>query len=572
MQSTRLLMGLNVVLGVLAYRDLLTFQPRIYSVATGLESDAEEYLFTPNETAPLLVALLSLWLVYHRREALFSLPHRSGSRALAALALVPGMAIYVWSIYTSAPDLQGLSLILNLAGGLILWRGGPALNVCAIPLVLLLYAVPLPSPVIAKAIWSFQLASAQLAGWMLYVIGIPHAVSAEMIFLPEDTYQVIEGCSGFRSILTLSMFAILMGDLFQRSRIHLVSLFLVSIPIAFFMNGLRVTTLILNPHSQIHSIHVGQGLVVLMGGLTLLYMTDLLLGRILGARADRGPIVRAFTGEEAEPSPLLASPLHRAGLLTATFAAMLLALYGLPVWHFSGVAGIPMEATLDRATQGWTVAPLPPAKNDLDQVSFRQSARRQYMRPGATLARGDDPPIEVFVGVGEHLDRFRSPFSPKIALPGRGWVIEQEGIYEAEDAVAPPVAWRQLRAGTRRVLAYHWYDGDRGLLEESLRSFFGLDRSPFARELPVIAVRLSTPVGEATEANLRQAHGRLKRAYERVRTAVEEMKGAGASRSTAETALILNYPLWETFFTLASDRAAKKVSEFKGMSGSQPVA
>ena len=573
LQSITLLMGLNVVLGVLAYRELLTFQPRMYSVATGLEADAEQYLFTPNETAPLIVALMSLWLVHHRRAALFSLPQRSGAPVLAAAALVPGMLLYLWAIYTSAPDLQGLSLVLNLIGGLILWRGWPAVKVCAIPLVLLLYAVPLPSPLIAKTIWSFQLASAQLAGWMLYVIGIPHAVSAEMIYLPEDTYQVIESCSGFRSILTLSMFAILMADLFHRSRLHLAILLAVSLPVAFLMNGLRVTTLILNPASQIHTIHVGQGLVVLMAGLTLLYLLDGALGRMLGARARRGPLAPEILGDAAVAAPLFVNPMHRVGAVTVLFVAMLGALYALPSWTFRGVAGFALEETLDRATTGWVAADLPAATNDLSSVAFRESVRRQYARPGKALLRGNDPPVEIFVGVGEHLNRFKSPFSPKNAVPGRGWVIEEEGLYEIEaNPRGEAVVWQKLRSGPKRVLAYHWYDGDRGIVEESFRAFFGLDRSLFAREQPVIAVRLSTPIGEATEASVRQAHGRLKRAHELVSGAVEDMKSARGARIRAETALIPNYPLWETFFTHPSSRMWEKLNEFKHVSGDRPVA
>ncbi|MCP4039481.1 MAG: hypothetical protein GY733_21240, partial [bacterium] len=126
MQSYKRLMGLNVVLGVLAYRDLLTFQPRVYSAANTLALDAESYMFTPAETAPLIIVLLSLWLVYHRRAALFSLPERSGPLWLAVAAFALGTVIFAWAVYTGASDIQALSLICNLVGALILWRGLPA--------------------------------------------------------------------------------------------------------------------------------------------------------------------------------------------------------------------------------------------------------------------------------------------------------------------------------------------------------------------------------------------------------------------------------------------------------------
>jgi exosortase len=565
-------MGLNVVLGVFAYRDLLTFQPRMYSVASGLEADAEQYLFTPNETAPLIVVLMSLWLVYHRRATLFALPQRGGPGWLAAVAVAIGLPIYFWAIYTSAPDLQGISLICTLVAALTLWRGFPAVRICFVPLFLLLYAIPLPSPVIAKMIWNFQLASAQLSGWMLYWIGIPHVVSSEMIYLPQDTYQVIESCSGFRSIQTLSMFAILMSDLFDRSRRHMLFMVAASVPVAFFMNGLRVTTLILNPASQIHTIHVGQGLVVLMGGLVVLYTIDGLLGRALNERPREWAMPSPEREAAASGASLLASPMVRAGTVTTLLGVMLLGLYAFPVWQHPGSQRLSIDELLARATRGWISTEMPEATNDLAKVSFRESHRRQYSLASAAASsgvgaalRGPEPPVEVFVGVGEHLDRFKSPFSPKTALPGRGWVVEDAGTYDA-DGLIESITWRQLRSGTQRVLAYHWYEQDRGLLEESIRSFFALDRSDFARDLPVVAVRLSTPIEEAAESDVRQAHARLKRLHELVAGALQAMEQAqDRTARTPGAARSPDFPLWETFFTLPCRERAGNYCDFRGL-------
>ena len=73
------LLGLNLILGVFAYRDLLRFRPRAFSeVSVSLTEHAERTLFIASETAPLLVVLLGFWLLYRRRVALFDLPARSG--------------------------------------------------------------------------------------------------------------------------------------------------------------------------------------------------------------------------------------------------------------------------------------------------------------------------------------------------------------------------------------------------------------------------------------------------------------------------------------------------------------
>lgn len=578
LQNLKWVMGLNVVLGVLVYRGLLTFQPRVYSASSTLAKDAESYMFVPAETAPMMIVLISLWLLYHRRAALFALPERGGPVWLVSSALAVGFAIYAWAIYTSAADIQALSLIANLIGCAILWRGLPAVRVAIAPILLLLFAVPLPSPVIATLIWEFQLQTAVLAGWMLYVIGIPAVVSAEIIQLPMDTYQVIETCSGLRSVQTLAMFSILMANLFDRGKLHGTLLFAFALPIAFLMNGLRVVMLILNPHSEIHSIHVAQGLVVLMGGLIALYLVDGLLARVI-TPSDRSPAdVAASAASHASGSGTSLSPFARAVAVAVIASIMLGVQYLAPVWRFHGKGGAGVEQALAEATAGrWLSKDLPDATNDLAKVAFRQAYRKQYSKqgvgesPAAASMFSADAPIEVFWGVGEHLDRFRTPFSPKTAFPGRGWVVEDSGQIRLE-GTEPEITWRLLKSGTHRVISYHWYEESRGLLEESLRSVFALDRSPLSREFPVMAIRMATEINEVTPGELKQAHDRLTAFHEVLSTAVDLLKQRQRRAHQIETSRLPDFPLWERFFPFSSDQQPVIPSKFMGLDPRYPVA
>jgi exosortase len=556
LQLLKRIMVVNVILGVLAYRDLLTFQPRMYTVGTTLTRDAEQVLFTPTETAPLIIVLLSLWLLFHRRNELFALPRRGGPVWLAAPLLGIGSAIFIWAVYTRSPDIQALSLIANLVGCAILWRGLPAVRVAAVPLFLLIFAVPLPSPLIAIWIWQFQLATAVLAGWLLYLIGIPVVVSAEIIRLPMDTYQVIESCSGLRSVETLAMFSILMASLFDRGKLHTLSLFALSIPIAFLMNGLRVVTLILNPQSKIHTIHVAQGLVVLMCGLVLLYLVDGLLPRIIGdARKDAKP--RVVSDSAVDGGELGDSSVRQRALAVTCLALVLIgALYLVPVWVFHGKSAAQVDETFAQVVdRGWESEELPTKTLQHLKVSFRETHLRRYSRSPATPGsrvpeRGSaEPPIEVFVGVGEHLDRFRTPFSPKSAFPGRGWVTEDMGRVSLEGTEGE-ITWRLVRSGTERAISYHWMEQDRGLLEESMRSFLALDRSPFARALPVMVVRISTEIEELSPAEISRAHDRLAEIQGLVATAIGVMQERLRAAEPAKTASLLIFPLWESFFPI----------------------
>jgi exosortase len=559
-------LGLNVILGVFAYREFLRFQPQMYSAASmvDLTRDVEEYLFRPSETAPLLVALLSFWLVYRRRYLLYGLPLRSGPNVLAGSLIAIGCLIFAWQHYTLAPDLGALSLIFNLAGAAVLWRGTAALRILRLPLVLLLFALPIPAPMIAESVWWLQCQTATLSGWLLGLLGIPALVSTQMIHLAGQSFQVIEGCSGLRSIETLAMLSVLMVDLFARKGWHAGILILASVPVAFMLNGLRVLTLILNPHSEIHSIHTLQGVVILLGGLVLLYLLDGQLERFLPAPSRRE--------SEPEAPTHVVSPLGRALVVSVVLLALIgISTFG-PVWERTGTGPAQLARlpeTVSRDMLRWDSEDLPRQATHTILQTLALEPRWVYRRYTSEILSTD---VDIFVGVGNHLDRFRSTYSPKTALPGRGWIVEDSGQRQLEDPNLL-VEWKLLRLGTKRLISYHWHDGYRGLASESARTFFGLDRSPFSRELPLITVRLSTAIDAASEEQIQVAHRRLEQFYRALTRDLDTYKRELREAPEARVSLSLPiFHLWESFFHRRPIWRKGESSEINGLHRSLTVA
>ena len=267
---------LHLLLGAVAYRALAT------DGSAGVAGqDIEDLLFEPSEKSALLVLAVAAWLVYRRRHHILALPVASASAGVLALFLVPGTLLFGWALYTGATDLLLISLGLEALGVCAAWRGNAATRALWLPAFCLVLAVPIPAPLLSEIVWSFQLWTAQLGGWMLSAIGVPVFVSGDLIFRARDTFQVIESCSGLRSVETLTLLAILMVDLFRRRGAHAVLLVAAAPPCAFAINGFRVVTIMLNPHSETIAIHTLQGIVVLQVGLLVLYFFDMGLRRWL---------------------------------------------------------------------------------------------------------------------------------------------------------------------------------------------------------------------------------------------------------------------------------------------------
>jgi exosortase len=464
--------GLCLLLALVAYRGLLTFRLESSSTAR-----AAEWFFEPADTSPLLVLAFALWLLFRRRERLRKLPLAPGHPLVSALLLTAGAAGLAWAIRSQATDLQAFSLIFMALGSAHLLAGARGLRAVLLPAVFLVFSVPLPAPLLNHLVWSLQIWTAEYAGALLTLLGIPALVSGDQILLADSAFGVIETCSGLRSVGTLLMLALLMADLFRRRGLHAGLLFVAAPPIAFAINGVRAAALVLNPHSDIATVHDVQGVVMLLAGVSLLYLWDGALVRLCigGVRSEAQPTEGA--GAAAQPATL-----RLAGLASLLACAAALSLW-LPAWPTAPLAKRSPADEIPMQLEGWrSVEHVETDWMFLGRTAYGGSLHRRY-------ARGADQ-VVVFVGTWLSSRRFQSAFSPKNAFPGSGWIVEKPLTLQLD---ARSVDARVLRRGTRRLLTLHWYAGARGLAGESLRALLGLDASPFRRPYAPVVVRISTP-------------------------------------------------------------------------------
>ncbi len=119
-------------------------------------------------------------------------------------------------------------------------------------------------------------------------------------------------------------------------------------------------------------------------------------------------------------------------------------------------------------------------------LRYQQYANRPYRLDGAR--------VDVFVGYADRRDRTRSLLSPKNALPGRGWEVEDRSFARL-DSWDRRVARVVARSGPRRILTYHWYEGMDSVALEALRALFAIDQSPLWRSQRPRVIRIGTRMG-----------------------------------------------------------------------------
>jgi EpsI family protein len=137
--------------------------------------------------------------------------------------------------------------------------------------------------------------------------------------------------------------------------------------------------------------------------------------------------------------------------------------------------------------EGWQMGvALPLDQEFLWTLRFPQYANRPYRLDGTT--------VDLFVGYADRRDRNRSLLSPKNALPGRGWEVEDRSFARL-DSWDRRVARVVARSGSRRILTYHWYEGMDSVALEALRALFATDQSPLWRSQRPRVIRIGTRVG-----------------------------------------------------------------------------
>lgn len=466
-----------LALGLAAYVYYPLFFPPSFQT---LNVRSEAFFFQANEAAGGPVLVLALWLAF-RRSHYRDVLRGPGASAAAAVALLLSLALFGWGVYTKAPDLRLASLIGLLVGFVLLLGGRAGLRAYWLPIFFIGFALPVSPVLIAATIYPIQLGTAQYAGLILNGIGLDAIVQGDQILRPENTFIVIETCSGVRTMVTLSMLTILLIDLFERRRWHAAILIALAPIVAFLVNGLRVVSLVLNPHSSIHSIHNLQGIVMLLVGLTAIYLIDGRLEHVLGSldpNAESGDYGITRSG---------GSSASRRTVNVMSIALLLVAMLALDgfgtTWsHARSLEEKPGELL----TRVFGNDPGPPIEMDYNfvgSVHYLADARHRVEIDGAI--------VEVFLGVANEQDREYSILTKRLAWPETGYALVDEKT-ERIIAGGPWVRRTLLRRGVRSLLSYSWIARRGSLPAEWFRHAAALDRSPLVRHGHMLAIRLST--------------------------------------------------------------------------------
>jgi len=186
-----------------------------------------------------LVPLLSAYLIWQRRDKLAEVARKPSNWGL--LVVLGSLGLLFLGSLGAELFLTRISIIGTICGLIAYFSGWKLLRAMAFPLAFLLFAVPIPVIIYNEIVFPLQFLASRFATSCLETLNLfPIMREGNVLIMPGMRLEVVEACSGIRSLMSLLALAAGYGYLAEKSTVVRWFLFLAMVPLAIVSNGTRV--------------------------------------------------------------------------------------------------------------------------------------------------------------------------------------------------------------------------------------------------------------------------------------------------------------------------------------------
>lgn len=251
---------------------ILAFFPALNSLVKKW-STSEDYTHA-FFTVPIIVYMF--WQERH------NLVKGTGNVGLGLPLVIGALLFYLLSLQMQIPTFIYLAMVLTIVSTIIYLFGLGTLKNIAIPLALLFLVIPIPNQFLSMLTATLQIKVSQASTVLAQLFSIPIFREGNVLHIPDKTFQVVEACSGIRSLISLSTLSLIFSYFTLNRWWSVTALLLLSIPVAVVINILRVVSLVVVYHwfkidLSVGTAHTVAGLVLFLFGLFLLNLLQRVL-------------------------------------------------------------------------------------------------------------------------------------------------------------------------------------------------------------------------------------------------------------------------------------------------------
>ncbi len=419
---------------------------------------------TPEYSHGPLIPLISLYLFLRElRQA----PPSGGEPVNRLPGLwVVGAALLLATLGNLAriPDVVTYALILWVGGVVLTVFGWTRGRLHQLPVLHLVFMLPLPQFVYWKLTIFLQGISSELGVWFVSLAGVSVYLEGNVIDLGVYKLQVAEACSGLRYLFPILSFSYLFSILYRGPIWHKAVLLLSAAPLTVLMNSFRIGVIgVLVDRYGIEQaegfLHFFEGWVIFLACIGILFLMAIGLQRLT---PNPLPLSEAIdldtTGFGKIITRLLAIRPSR-----AMAAAALVTCVVSGIWAF-GQAREPVTVIRDpfalfpRQLADWSgsAASLEP---DVERVlGASDYVNATYLQAGGSQAAY----VNLFVAYYDKQTEGSGIHSPEVCLPVGGWEVFSLEPYEVDMTATEYGRFAVNRAviqkGLSKQLVYYWFE------------------------------------------------------------------------------------------------------------------
>lgn len=172
----------------------LLFYPLIFKLIDSWEVD-------PNYSHGFFIPFISLYFIYTKRKVLKYLDITPSNTGL--WVVVFGLLLFILSWLSSLDFAQGISMLVVLWGSILFLYGKQVARLLTFPICYLVFMIPLPAIVWNRLSVPLSLVASSISAKLMELMGLVVYREGNIITLPNITLQVVEACSGLRSLVTM---------------------------------------------------------------------------------------------------------------------------------------------------------------------------------------------------------------------------------------------------------------------------------------------------------------------------------------------------------------------------------
>jgi exosortase D (VPLPA-CTERM-specific) len=469
----------------------------LFAFAGGLEELVTRWDRQEEYSHGYILPFLTLYFIWQRKNLIqqsdFSPSWMGfGIVLLALIVFLVGeiSALFMLIQYAFIAVLVGIALSI---------MGWPAVKPVVVPILLLIFAIPLPYFLEASLSANLQLLSSKLGVYFIRWCQIPVYLEGNIIDLGSYKLQVVEACSGLRYLFPLMSLGFICAYMYNTAFWKRALVFLSTIPITLFMNSFRIAMIgVLVDNWGISMaegfLHDFEGWVVFMACLGVLIVEMLLLSRL---GKDRRSFAEVF-GLAADQSISNAAetkvrPLSRpyfaiiASLAVASIAVSSIDKREEIFPERKNFPEFPMQLT---DWQG--------QHSSMEDNVIRSLGLSDYILADFKQVHG--APVNLYAAYYASQRKGVSPHSPRVCIPGGGWQITD---IERKDLGLLAVNRIVVKKGDMTQLVYYWFQQrGRKMANEYLMKWYLFKDALLLNRTDGALVRLTTMVNPGESLDL----------------------------------------------------------------------